>query len=111
MEIYDNCYWSWPKPVADIFKKYAALIDPADPIGGEELLQTLCHVVWADENFHCWKETLENWDVEANYYCSPAQEEIAKQSLAELGVLDPEVRDCIHHRRRRPSSFDLPNGN
>jgi hypothetical protein len=39
------CYWGWPKPIADIYDKYAAII------GSHALEYGRAHVVWADENF------------------------------------------------------------
>lgn len=91
-----NNYWGWPKPVADIYKKYGAMLDPENPLSGQDLLETLCHVVWSDENFDQWESTLKTWDVDPDYYCSVDQEKIAKQSLVELGALDPDVRDYVH---------------
>jgi hypothetical protein len=39
------CCWGWPKPVADVYLHYEALI------GGHALKYGPGHIVWEDENF------------------------------------------------------------
>lgn len=77
-----HCYWGWPKPVAEIYKKaLAALNGDWFPLHFGP-----SHIVWEDENFDSAEWCLQHFD---KYKGNYTKEDLAivKRSLEELVAL------------------------
>ena len=87
-----HCYWGWPVPVMDIYKRSVAKLD------GDWMALDYgpAHVVWADENFE--RNTVE-WCLEncrTGKYCdglTPWQVAVIAESLEALLALPDEIRE------------------
>jgi hypothetical protein len=90
MPICWSCYWGWPRPVADIYKK--AVKD----LGGDSspLHFGPSHIVWEDENFDSAVWCLENFETYKGDY-TDGELAIVKRSLEELAVLPEAIRDIV----------------
>ena len=93
-----DCYWGWPKAVADIYDKALADLD-----GDVSLLHDgPSHIVWADENFHSAEWCLEYFDEykggisnQALMIVRRSLEELSKIKLAER-CIEPADYDDAH---------------
>lgn len=102
-----NCYWGWPKPVADIYLR------ALEKLGGFEdpLHFGPAHVVWEDENFDSARWCLDNFSKYTGDY-STDELAIVRESLEELVKLprelldvEPDDYDGVH-----PEKFPPPPG-
>jgi hypothetical protein len=88
MPICWNCFWGWPKPVYEIYKKALDKLD-----GDESLLHFgPAHIVWEDENFDSAEWCLENFEQYRGDYCD-SDLEIVRESLIELSKIPVDQRD------------------
>jgi len=91
-----DCYWGWPKPVADIYDKALNDLD-----GYKSPLHFgPSHIVWEDENFHSAEWCLEHFDENTVEYYSESDIAIVRRSLQELAALPLNVR-CVE-----PEDYD-----
>jgi len=102
-----DCYWGWPKAVADIYDK--ALAD----LGGNEspLHFGPAHIVWGDENFDSADWCLEHFD-EHRGMMTAEDAAIVKRSLEELAKIPLEER-CVEpddYDDEHPELFPPPRG-
>ncbi len=102
-----NCYWGWPKPVADIYDKaLAALAGDESPLDYGP-----GHIVWADENFDSAEWCLKHFDEHRSDY-SDADRAIVKESLEKLTELPLNVR-CVEpedYDDEHPELYPPPKG-
>jgi hypothetical protein len=86
------CYWGWPKPVAEIYKKALDRLDGYE----SPLHYGPSHVVWADENWDLTQECLGDFDKQAaRLDYTPEEMQIVKESLEELAALPESAWDII----------------
>lgn len=99
------CYWGWPKPVADIYKKALDKLDGDDT----PLLYGPAHIVWEDENFDSAEWCLEHF-YEYKHGYNYFELEIVKQSLKELKDLPLEIREIVpeDYDEEHPELFPPP---
>lgn len=81
------CYYGWPKPIVDIYRKYA-------PIAGESAMHYgAAHIVWDDENFgrEPIQWCLDNFEKYKRDDCTDAENEAVRESLKELLLLSDDI--------------------
>lgn len=114
-----DCYWGWPKPVADIYKKALDELDDWD----SPLHFGPAHVVWEDENFHSAESCLEKFEEYSAEWIDAHIEEgdkdegdcamaIVKESLKSLAALPLNVR-CVEpedYDDEHPELYPPPDG-
>lgn len=85
-----ECYWGWPKPVAEIYKK--ALADLDGDYG--PLHFGPAHVVWEDENFGLADSCIADFEQWKGDY-SDKELDIVMRSLRELALLPQSAWDIV----------------
>jgi hypothetical protein len=93
------CYWGWPKPIADIYRKF--VVD-----AGESAMKFgPGHIVWEDENFdrESIQWCLENFN-DYRWDYSDKELEPVRKSLEELLKLPDSILDT-------PDEYDGENPN
>lgn len=95
------CHWGWSRPVADIYRKYVAIV-------GESAMQYgPAHIVWADENFEDYNI---QWCLDAarrgKYWHEGESEETSEQKAAVIASLEEllEIPECV--RCPEPEDYD-----
>lgn len=105
------CHWGWPKPVADIYEKYVALV------GKTAMHYGPAHIVWEDENFaddnidFCIKACDEPDPYNDN--CTAEDCAIVKRSLIELRAVPETLRsepEEFNDEYDDPADFPPPDG-
>lgn len=102
-----DCYWGWPKPVADIYDKALATLERYE----SPLHFGPAHVVWEDENFDLAESCLKDFEEWKGDY-SEKDLAIVRQSLMELAKLPLNVR-CVcpdDYDDEHPELFSPPKG-
>lgn len=101
-----HCYWGWPKPIWDIYKKAMVRLGELDEDGFYAMHYGPAHIVWEDENFDsaqwCLDE-FENWKRQWNdgRYLD-AELEVVRKSLIELVAVPDEFK-------HEPEAYDDEN--
>ncbi len=103
-----DCYWGWPKAVADIYDRAEKELNDLGYDGERALDGGPGHVVWADENFDFAGWCLEHFD-EHSDDMDPEVQVIVRRSLQELRDLpndqkyaEPENYDGEHPENYPP---------
>lgn len=96
MSICWDCYWGWPKAVAEIYDRACKDLGDED---GQALHYGPAHVVWEDENWHSAECCLEHFDEYAENL-SESEKVIVRRSLKELAAIPLEERDL------QPEGYD-----
>jgi len=105
-----DCYWGWPKAVADIYDRAAADLDAAGFDPEHELDYGPGHVVWADENWDCAAWCVTQIETPAFADRDPRAMAIVRRSLEELDALPADVRDVTpeDYDGENPENFPPP---
>ncbi len=99
------CYWGWPEPIADIYKKALRKLNGANDV----LHYGPAHIVWEDESFGSAKWCLENFK---KGDLSERELDVVRWSLQELIKLPANILNTCpdDYDDEHPELYPPPNG-
>jgi hypothetical protein len=105
------CYWGWPLPIAEVFRRAFDAIETLGEDGETRLCYGPAHVVWEDENFDLAEDCIAECDDPDFAEWPPEVLRIVRQSLRELAAVPDEYkRPPAGYDGDRPEDFPPPAG-